>query len=139
MNLIVSFPSEAGSKKTNTTLFFPCLGGLFFWACLFFWRQAGTISWAEPGWEAGQGEEKLPAGPVESDDKGDLPFVVSFSLLGAFVFFLAGGRHAPWRRGICFFRAWAICFSGPVFFRRQAGSISWRVPGRETNNQIHVP
>ena len=110
-------------------------GRFVFLGLFFFWRQAGTISWAEPGWEAGQGEEKLPAGPVESDDKGDLPFVVSFSLLGAFVFFLAGGRHAPWRRGICFFRAWAVCFFGPVCF---FGGRQARFPGRCPDGKLTI-
>ena len=132
MNLIVSFPSEAGSKKTNTNLFFPCLGGLFFWACLFFWRQAGTISWAEPGWEAGQGEEKLPAGPVESDDKGDLPFVVSFSLLGAFVFFSGRRQARSVEKGHLFFSCLGGLFFRACFFS-EAGRLDF-LAGARTGN-----
>ena len=30
-------------------LFFSCLSGWFFWACFFFLRPAGKISWPEPG------------------------------------------------------------------------------------------
>ncbi len=56
--------------------------------------------------------------------------VRSFFLV-AFAFFLARGRHAPWRGGICFFCASPVCFSGPVFFRREGGTISWAGPGWE--------
>ncbi len=71
---------------------------------------------------------------MESDDKGDLPFVVSFSLLGAFVF--SGRREArSVERGHLFFSCLAGLFSWAcLFFRREGGTISWLGPGRQTNN-----
>ena len=91
--MIVSLPSGGGTKKTNANLFFHSCGGLSFLACFLFWREGGTVSWAEPGWEAGQGGKKLPAGAVESGEKvrralirGMLAFWPPF-LLGGICFF----------------------------------------------------
>ena len=60
----------------------------------------------------------------------------------AFVFFWPEGstlRGARGTWGICFFRASPVCFPGPVFFLKEGSTILWLGPGRQTNNQIHVP
>ena len=58
---------------------------------------------------------------------------------GPFVFFLARRTNAPWTGGICFFVR-QLFFSWACFLNRTNGrTISWLGPGRQTNNQIHVP
>ncbi len=126
--------ARSGALGEHGAFVFSCFTGLFFWACFFFLKEGSTISWAEPGWEAGQGRKRLPPGPVESDDKGDSPFVVSFSLLGAFVFFLAGGRDAPWRGGICFFFPPRFVFPG-LFF---SGGREGRFPGWGPDGKLTI-
>ena len=65
---------------------------------------------------------------------------VNTSLLGGICFFPGRRQVSSVERAHLFFLASRVCFSGPVFFfLRPAGKIFWLGPGRETNNQIHVP
>ena len=118
--MIVSFPSEAGSKTTNTNLFFRawavCFSGPVF---LSGGRQARFPGRSLDGKPA-RGK-KAASGPCGVGRQG------GFALCGLFFFaggicFLSGRRQArSVEKGHLFFRAWAVCFPGPFIFSEAGG------------------
>ena len=128
MHMIVSLPSAASQKKTIAHLFF-YRASLFSPACFFPGRQPA----------------RFPAPSLDGSAVRikRLPSVVFACCRDTFflahLFFPAGRQPAPQRGGICYFLTGAVCVSGPVLFWPPASQISWLGPGRQTNNEMHVP
>ena len=103
-------------------------------------KQSGARSapnfWGEFGAKALENLRKMK----ENEAAGTIPEVFCnlagpFSFLWAFVFFWPEAgllRGEAWRGGICFFEAWAVCFSGPVFFfgGSEASFPGWGLDGK---------
>ena len=73
------FWPAGGTLRGEGAFVFSSRRGLFFSGLFFFWREGGTISWAEPGWEAGQGGKKAACGRcgVPPDHQKALGFSVN--------------------------------------------------------------